>query len=292
MIKLQGVYSALVTPFNEDGTVDYGALRALIQWQIAEGVSGVSPVGTTGESPTLSPADHLKVIEATVEAAAGKAQIIAGTGANSTEEAIHLTREILGLGVDATLQVTPYYNKPNAEGLYRHFAAVADLGLPVVLYNVPGRSAKEIPLPVVERLAKHPNVCAIKEAAGSVDRVSAIRQIAPDLTILSGDDALALPMIAVGAQGVISVASNVIPREMSQMVRAALGGDFAQARALHERWYPLFRDLFCDTNPIPVKAALGMMGKIRPVYRLPLCAPDEQCTALLRGTLSALGLIK
>ncbi len=292
MIKLQGVYSALVTPFNEDGTVDYGALRALIQWQIAEGVSGVSPVGTTGESPTLSPTDHLKVIEATVEAAAGKVAIIAGTGANSTEEAIHLTREILGLGVDATLQVTPYYNKPNAEGLYRHFAAVADLGIPVVLYNVPGRSAKEIPLTVVERLAKHPNVCAIKEAAGSVDRVSAIRQIAPGLTILSGDDALTLPMIAVGAQGVISVASNVIPREMSQMVRAALDGDFAQARALHERWYPLFRDLFCDTNPIPVKAALGMMGKIRPVYRLPLCPPDERCAATLRATLAELGLIK
>ena len=219
MITLKGVYSALVTPFNDDGSVDYGALRALIQWQLEQGVSGVSPVGTTGESPTLSPADHLKVIEATVEAVAGKAQIIAGTGANSTEEAILLTKEIIGLGVDASLQVTPYYNKPNAEGLYRHFAAVADLGVPVVLYNVPGRSAKEIPLPVVERLAKHPNVCAIKEAGGSVDRVSAIRQIAPGLTILSGDDALTLPMIAVGAQGVISVASNVIPAEMSQMVR-------------------------------------------------------------------------
>lgn len=292
MITLKGVYSALVTPFNDDGSVDYGALRALIQWQLEQGVAGVSPVGTTGESPTLSPADHLKVIEATVEAVAGKAQIIAGTGANSTEEAILLTKEIIGLGVDASLQVTPYYNKPNAEGLYRHFAAVADLGVPVVLYNVPGRSAKEIPLPVVERLAKHPNVCAIKEAGGSVDRVSAIRQIAPDLTILSGDDALTLPMIAVGAQGVISVASNVIPAEMSRMVRLALEDDFAGARALHETWYPLFRDLFCDTNPIPVKAALAMMGKIRPVYRLPLCEPDAHCTAILRDCLTKLGLIK
>ena len=292
MITLKGVYSALVTPFNDDGTVDYGALRALIQWQLEQGVAGVSPVGTTGESPTLSPADHLKVIEATVEAVAGKAQIIAGTGANSTEEAILLTKEIIGLGVDASLQVTPYYNKPNAEGLYRHFAAVADLGVPVVLYNVPGRSAKEIPLPVVERLAKHPNVCAIKEAGGSVDRVSAIRQVAPGLTILSGDDALTLPMIAVGAQGVISVASNVIPAEMSRMVRLALEGDFAGARALHETWYPLFRDLFCDTNPIPVKAALAMMGKIRPVYRLPLCEPDTHCTAILRDCLAKLGLIK
>ena len=292
MLKLKGVFSALVTPFNTDGSVDYGALRALIQWQISEGVAGVSPVGTTGESPTLSPADHLKVIEATVDAVAGKARIIAGTGANSTEEAIHLTKEILGLGVDATLQVTPYYNKPNAEGLYRHFAAVADLGLPVVLYNVPGRSAKEIPLPVVARLAAHPNVCAIKEAAGSVDRVSAIRHLCPDLTILSGDDALTLPMLAVGAQGVISVASNVIPRAMSEMVNLALDGDFVKAREYHERYYGLFRDLFCDPNPSPVKAAPGMMGKIHPVYRLPLCPPDEASTETIRACLRGLGLIQ
>lgn len=291
MLKLKGVYSALVTPFNRDGSVDYGAFRSNIQWQIAEGVAGVSPVGTTGESPTLSPADHLKVIEATVEAVGGKAQIIAGTGANSTEEAIHLTKEILSLGVDATLQVTPYYNKPNAEGLYRHFSAVADLGIPVVLYNVPGRSAKEIPLPVVERLAKHPNICAIKEAAGSVDRVSAIRQICPDLTILSGDDSLTLPMISVGASGVISVCSNVIPNAMSQLVALALEGNFTEARKLHETYYPLFRDMFCDTNPIPVKAALGLMGKILPIYRLPLCEPDAACMEKIRATLTKLHLL-
>lgn len=291
MLKLKGVFSALVTPFNEDGSVDYGALRSLIQWQIAEGVAGVSPVGTTGESPTLSPADHLKVIEATVEAVGGKAKVIAGTGANSTEEAIHLTREILGIGVDATLQVTPYYNKPNAEGLYCHFAAVADLGVPVVLYNVPGRSAREIPLSVVERLAAHPNVCAIKEAAGSVDRVSAIRQRCPELTVLSGDDGLTLPMMAVGAEGVISVCSNVIPREMSEMVKLALDGDFVGARKLHERYYPLFCDMFCDTNPIPVKAALARMGKIHPVYRLPLCGPDAANQARIDACLKSLGLI-
>ena len=291
MLKLQGVFSALVTPFNHDGSVDYGALRSLIQWQIAEGVAGVSPVGTTGESPTLSPVDHLKVIEATVEAVEGKAKIIAGTGANSTEEAIHLTREIIGIGVDATLQVTPYYNKPNAEGLYRHFAAVADLGVPVVLYNVPGRSSKEIPLPVVERLAQHPNVCAIKEAAGSVDRVSAIRHRCPNLTVLSGDDGLTLPMISVGAEGVISVCSNVIPREMSQLVNLALAGDFAGARKLHEHYYGLFCDMFCDTNPIPVKAALALMGKIQPVYRLPLCAPDAANQAKIEACLKSLKLI-
>lgn len=291
MLKLKGVFSALVTPFNEDGSVDYGALRSLIQWQIAEGVAGVSPVGTTGESPTLSPADHLKVIEATVEAVAGRAKVIAGTGANATEEAIHLTREIVGIGVDATLQVTPYYNKPNAEGLYRHFSAVADLGVPVVLYNVPGRSAKEIPLAVVERLAKHPNVCAIKEAAGSVDRVSALRRACPGLTVLSGDDGLTLPMMAVGAEGVISVCSNVIPRAMSEMVNLALAGDFVKARALHERYYGLFCDMFCDTNPIPVKAALALMGKIRPIYRLPLCEPDAANQARIEASLRALELI-
>lgn len=291
MLKLKGVFSALVTPFNEDGSVDYGALRSLIQWQIAEGVAGVSPVGTTGESPTLSPTDHLKVIEATVEAVAGKVKVIAGTGANATEEAIHLTREIVGIGVDATLQVTPYYNKPNAEGLYRHFSAVADLGVPVVLYNVPGRSAREIPLSVVERLAKHPNVCAIKEAAGSVDRVSAIRHACPGLTVLSGDDGLTLPMMAVGAEGVISVCSNVIPRAMSEMVRLALAGDFVGARVIHERCYGLFCDMFCDTNPIPVKAALALMGKICPVYRLPLCAPDVANQARIEASLRALELI-
>ncbi len=291
MLKLEGVFSALVTPFNKDGGVDYGAFRDLIQWQIAEGVAGVCPVGTTGESPTLNPADHLKVIEATVDAVGGKAKIIAGTGANSTEEAIHLTQEVMGLGIDATLQVTPYYNKPNAEGLYRHFATIADLGVPVVLYNVPGRSAKEIPLAVVERLAKHPNVCAIKEAAGSVDRVSAIRQIAPELTILSGDDALTLPMISVGASGVISVCSNVIPKAMSQLVGAALAGDYKTARELHEKYYPLFRDMFCDTNPIPVKAALALMKKIELVYRLPLCEPSAEHMDKITACLRSLALI-
>lgn len=292
MVQLKGVYSALVTPFSKDGTkVDYGALRDLIRWQIAEGVAGVVPVGTTGESPTLNEADHLKVIEAAVEAVNGKAQVIAGTGANSTEEALRLTREVIGIGVDATLQVTPYYNKPNAEGLYRHFSAVADLGVPVVLYNIPGRSAREIPLPVVARLAKHPNVCAIKEAAGSVDRVSAVKHLCPDLTVLSGDDGLTLPMMAVGAAGVISVCSNVIPKEMSELVRLASEGDFAGALKLHRRYYGLFGTMFCDTNPIPVKAALAMMGKIELSYRLPLCEPDEANTERIRACLADLDLI-
>ncbi len=288
-MTLTGTYTALITPFNTDGSVDYSALRAFVQWQLSNGVEGLVPVGTTGESPTLDIHEHIKVISTTVEAAAGKAVIIAGTGANSTAEAIELTREVLNAGVHATLQVTPYYNKPNAEGLFRHFSAVADLGLPVVLYNVPGRAGKEIPLDVVVRLAANPAIAAIKEAGGSVDRVSAIRD-ACELPVLSGDDSLTLPMISVGASGVISVASNVIPKEMSALVRLALANDMAGARELHRTYYPLFRDLFLDTNPIPVKAALALMGRIHPVYRLPLCETSDKIRDQLSRTLRSLSL--
>ena len=292
MLDLHGTITAMVTPFGKDGGVDYGALRAFIDWQAENGVEGLVPVGTSGESPTLDHAEHLKVIEETIAHAAGRMKIIAGTGANSTAEAIALTKAVIDMGgADATLQVTPYYNKPNAEGIYRHFATVADLGLPVVLYNVPGRSGREIPLDVVERLAAHPNVAAIKEAAGSVERVSAIRSRCA-LTVLSGDDSLALPMIAVGAKGVISVASNVIPREMSDFIRTALAGDMAAARAAHERYYRLFHDLFIDTNPIMVKEALVMMGRIGPGFRLPLCETTDANRAQMRSTLAALGLVQ
>lgn len=291
MLELQGTITAMVTPFGKDGAVDYGALKALVEWQVAEGVEGLVPVGTSGESPTLDHVEHLKVIEETIAYAAGRVKIIAGTGANSTAEAVTLTKAVIAMGgADATLQVTPYYNKPNAEGIYRHFATVADLGLPIVLYNVPGRSGREIPLDVVVRLAAHPQVAAIKEAAGSVERVSAIRNRC-DLTVLSGDDSLALPMIAVGAKGVISVASNVIPKEMSDFIRAALADDLPTARAAHAKYYNLFHDLFIDTNPIMVKEALVMMGRIGPGFRLPLCETTEANRAQLRQTLAALGLI-
>lgn len=289
-MTLTGTFTALVTPFNTDGSVDYPALRDLVRWQIENGVTGLVPVGTTGESPTLEFAEHIQVISATAEAAAGKAVIIAGTGANSTAEAVKLTRAVLDVGVDATLQVTPYYNKPNAEGLYRHFLSIAELGLPVVLYNVPGRAGKEIPLDVVVRLASHPNIAAIKEAAGSVDRVSAIRN-ACELPVLSGDDSLALPMISVGACGVISVASNVIPKEMSALIRLALANDLAGARELHRVYYPLFRDLFIDTNPIPVKTALTLMSRVGPTFRLPLCEPPESVRDQVSRTLRSLNLL-
>ena len=290
---IQGTITAMITPFGKDGAVDYGRLAAFVDWQCESGVEGLCPVGTTGESPTLDHAEHHKVIEETIKAAKGRVKIIAGTGANSTAEAISLTKAAIAMGgADACLQVTPYYNKPNPEGLYRHFMTVADLGLPVVLYNVPGRSGREIPLDVVERLAAHPKVIAIKEAAGSVERVSAIKRRCPGFTVLSGDDSLALPMIAVGASGVISVASDVMPREISSFIRTALAGDMAEARRLHLKYYDLFHDLFIDTNPVMVKEALALMGRIDLVYRLPLCETTAANRAKIAETLKGLGVLK
>lgn len=291
-MKINGTITAMVTPFAKNGEVDYGRLSSIVEAQIAGGVEGICAVGTSGESPTLSPDEHHKVIEKTIEFAAGKLAVVAGTGANSTAEAVSLTKAVVSMGgADATLQVTPYYNKPNSEGLYRHFMTVADLGLPVILYNVPGRAGKEIPLDVVVRLAAHPNVVAIKEAAGSVDRVSAIKNAIPNFTVLSGDDSLTLPMISVGAEGVISVASNVIPREMSDMVRLALAGDFAKAREYHAKYYELFRDLFIDVNPVMVKEAMALMGRIERTFRLPLCETDDAKLAQMKKTLQGIGLL-
>ena len=283
----------MVTPCGKDGAVDYGRLAEFVDWQCESGVEGLCPVGTTGESPTLDHAEHHKVIEETIRFAKGRVKIIAGTGANSTAEAVSLTKAAIAMGgADACLQVTPYYNKPNPEGLYRHFMTVADLGLPVVLYNVPGRSGREIPLDVVARLSSHPMIVAIKEAAGSFERVSAIKARCPDLTVLSGDDSLALPMISVGAAGVISVASDVIPKEISDFIRTALAGDMAAARALHLKYYNLFHDLFIDTNPVMVKEALALMGKLDLVYRLPLCETTAANRAKIAETLKELGVLK
>ena len=291
-MKLSGSITAMITPFDTKGEVDYGKLKAIVEEQVAAGVEGICAVGTTGESPTLSHEEHHKVIEKTIEFANGKVTIVAGTGANSTSEAISLTKAVIDAGgADASLQVTPYYNKPNAEGLYRHFMTVADLGLPVILYNVPGRAGREIPLDVVARLASHPNIVAIKEAAGSVDRVSAIKNMLPDFTVLSGDDSLAVPMISVGAEGVISVASNVIPKEMGDMVRFAMAGDYVKAREYHNKYYKLFRDLFIDVNPVMVKEALALMGKIDRVFRLPLCETTDGNLERMKATLAGVGLI-
>jgi len=285
-MNLSGCYTALVTPFK-NGAVDYNTLTTLVEQQIAGGVTGLVPVGTTGESPTLTSKEHMKVIEFVLKAAAGRCQIIAGTGANSTAEAIHLSVEAASMGVDATLQVTPYYNKPSAEGLYRHFSVIAEKSnKPIVLYNVPGRTGKEIPLDVVKRLSVNPLVVAVKEAAGSVERVSAIKNLCgDDIVVLSGDDSLALPMVCVGARGVVSVASNIIPKQMSQMIAFALKNDFAAALKIHQQYYSLFKDLFVESNPIPIKAAMADLGMIAEEYRLPLCPMMPDTREKLRQTM-------
>jgi 4-hydroxy-tetrahydrodipicolinate synthase len=286
----QGTYTAIVTPFNRDGGVDYGKLAALVEDQLAAGITGLVPVGTTGESPTVDFEEHNKIIEVCIVTARRRCKIVAGTGANSTREALELTQHAKDAGADATLQVTPYYNRPSQAGLIKHFSAVADLGLPVMLYNIPGRTGREIELGTLLELVKHPNIVALKEAGGSVDRVSQILQRC-QIEILSGDDALTLPMMAVGALGVVSVATNVAPQPIVAMVAAALRGDWPAAQVLHKKYYRLFTDLFLDTNPVPVKAALAMQGKLEETYRLPLCAMAAAPRAKLAETLTALGLI-
>ncbi|MBO5761579.1 MAG: 4-hydroxy-tetrahydrodipicolinate synthase [Lentisphaeria bacterium] len=270
-MEMCGVYTALVTPFTKEGKVDYGKLGELLEIQIAGGVDGVVPVGTTGESPTLDAEEHMKVIEETVKRAAGRCKVMAGTGANCAEEAVALTKHAAEVGADCTLQVTPYYNKPTQEGLYRHFSMVADTcKLPVVLYNVPGRTGTPIAAETIARLAKNTNIIAVKEAGGSVERVSEILSLC-DIAVMCGDDSLTVPMMSVGAKGVISVASNIIPAELKKMTDACAAGDFASALLLHRKYYKLFKTLFIESNPIPVKAAMAILGQIEEVYRLPLC---------------------
>ena len=283
-MKIQGLYTALATPFS-NGSVDYGKLRDLVEFQIAGGVDGIVPVGTSGESPTLSMQEHAKVVEEVVKVANGRCIIMAGTGANSTEEAIHLTKEAKEIGADCSLQVTPYYNKPTQEGLYRHFSKIADdCGLPIVLYNVPGRAGVPIAANTIARLAGNSNVIAVKEAGGSVERVSEILSLC-NITILSGDDSLTLPMMSVGAEGIISVASNVFPAELKKMVDLCLNGIFTEALPIHRQFYRLFKDLFIETNPIPVKAAMVMRGMIEEEYRLPLCEMSPANRAVLEATM-------
>jgi len=287
----KGVYTAIVTPFDADGAVDFACLRALIDRQAAAGIDGIVPVGTTGESPTLSVDEHSRVIDETIAACDGRMKVIAGTGANSTAEALELTARAKAAGADGTLQVTPYYNKPNQEGLYRHFSAVADLGLPVVLYNVPGRTGRAIEVSTIARLAEHPSVVCVKEAGGCADRVSMILSTC-QIGILSGDDALTLPMMIAGGDGVISVASNVIPEVVVHMVQAARDERWSDARQIHLAHHKVFSDLFLDTNPIPVKAALAMMGLCQEVYRLPLCEMSNGLKEQLRATLQAAGALQ
>ncbi len=289
--RFTGTITALVTPFRR-GQVAYEDLAKLVAHQIKGGINGLVPVGTTGESPTLSHEEHMDVIRAVIAAARGRVPVIAGTGSNSTQEAVELTTLSDEAGADAMLVVAPYYNKPSQEGLYRHFATLAEAtDKPIILYSIPGRCGIEISVAVVERLrAKYSHVSTIKEAGGSVDRVDQLKQaMGRDITVLSGDDSLTLPFMSVGAEGVISVASNLYAREVGRMVQLALAHDFAKAGVLHRRLYPMFKAIFIEPNPVPIKAALVRAGIIASgEVRAPLCEMTAANARVLAATLAML----
>ena len=289
----KGSIVAIVTPFK-DGKIDEESFRELIEFHIENGTSAIVPCGTTGESATLSVEEHEKVIEITVDAVKGRVPVIAGTGANSTQEAIELTQHAKKAGADATLQVVPYYNKPTQEGLYQHFKTIAkEAPLPQVLYNIPGRTGLNMLPETVARLAELPEVVAIKEASGNLAQMAEIVELAGDkITLLSGDDNLTLPVLAIGGQGVVSVVANIVPKENAEMIDAWDRGDYGKAKELYYRLLPLCKAMFYETNPIPVKTALSMMGKISEEMRLPLYKMSDSNRERLRKVLKDFGLIK
>jgi len=286
-----GLSVALITPFKQ-GEVDYAALRQQIEFQVAAGTVCVCPVGTTGESPTLSHDEHERVISHVVEAAAGRVRVMAGTGSNSTAEALRLTKWAAREGADAALMVAPYYNKPTQQGFYEHYKAVAEaVGIPLCVYNIPGRTGKNIEPDTIARLAELPNITMVKEAAGSLDQASQILGTT-DLTLLSGDDSMTLPYMSVGGEGVISVVGNIVPRDMLAMVNAFRSGDAREACRWHHQLFPLCRDLLgLATNPIPIKAAMRMLGRDTGELRLPMTPLDERGQVSLRQTLAGYGLL-
>lgn len=287
--RFSGTWTAIVTPFR-NGQVDHAALRALVDWQVSEGIDGLVACGCTGEAATLSREEHLSVVETVLEAASGRVPVIGGAGKNDTAATVDLARAVAGLGVAGLLVITPYYNKPTPAGLEAHYSAVADAaGIPVMAYNVPGRTGTNMSPETVARIAGHPLVCAIKDAAGAAERVTAIRALSP-VAVLSGDDALALAQIALGATGVVSVASNVAPAAVAGMVRKALHSDLDGARRLNDRLHPLFGALFLETNPIPVKKALELMGRIGGELRLPLTAMSQSLVPRLQEAMAAAGV--
>ena len=289
-----GVMTALVTPFTSEGQVDEAAMRQLVEWQIESGINGLVVCGSTGEAATLTDEEYAQVVSLVVEAASHRVPVVAGAGSNNTERAIELSKMAQDAGVDGLLQVTPFYNKPTAQGLIAHFKAIAEaVDLPIIAYNVPGRTGQNMTADTCVRLNKSvPQVIAVKEASGSIEQVMAIRSMAPeDFLILSGDDALTLPMIAVGGDGLISVASNEIPAEMTEMVRLAREGDYQSARQMHYRWFDLMNINFIETNPQPVKTALSLMGRIEDNFRLPLVAMEADNIAKLKNVLVEKGLI-
>jgi len=290
-LNLEGSFVAIVTPFAEGGEVDYATLEKLVEFQVAAGTDGIIPAGTTGETPTISYEEHQKVIETVVRAANKRVKVIAGTGSNSTQKTIEMTKFAKAAGADAALVVVPYYNKPTQEGLYLHFKAVAEVGLPVVLYNVPGRSGAGLTPKTIARLAQLPNVVAIKEASGSLDQVTEILSLC-NITVLSGDDSLTLPMIAVGAKGVISVIANIVPDKLKKLVTLALAGDYEGARKLHLELFRLSRAMFVESNPIPIKTAMGLVGLCSASLRLPMSPLLPENVPVLENVLKEAGLLR
>ena len=288
-----GCGTALVTPFRHDFSLDEAALRRLVRRQIDAGIDFLVPCGTTGENPTLGRHEQLRVVEITLEEAAGRAPVLAGAGGYNTAEVIALAKELESMGVDGILSVTPYYNKPTAEGLYQHYRAIAAaVSLPVIIYSVPRRTATNVDTGTLKRLAEIDNIVGIKEASGDVSQIaSMLGHLPEDFVVLSGDDALALPVIALGGKGVISVVSNEIPAEMTELVRACREDNFERARRLQRRYLPLMEVNFIESSPIPVKAAMAAMGLLEPVWRLPLCAPRPENEEKIRGVLECLGLV-
>jgi 4-hydroxy-tetrahydrodipicolinate synthase len=289
-----GCGTALVTPFRRDLSLDEETLRSLVRRQIAAGINFLVPCGTTGESPTLSRDEHLRVVEITLEEAKGKVPVLAGAGGYNTREVIELAREVERMGVDGVLSVTPYYNKPTQEGLYQHYKAIAAaIRVPIIVYSVQGRTGVNVEPATMARLAQIENIVGVKEASGNLAQVaSIINEVPESFTVLSGDDAVTIPVMALGGRGIISVASNEIPREMAELAQACLRGDFAAARLLQKRWLPLMNVNFVESNPIPVKAAMGLMGLLEPVYRLPLVPPSPANLAKIEKALEAAGLLE
>ncbi len=288
-----GCGTALVTPFQRDLSLDEAALRKLVRRQIEAGINFLVPCGTTGENPTLTRAEHLHIVGITLEQAKGKVPVLAGAGGYNTREVIELAREVEHAGADGILSVTPYYNKPTQEGLYQHFKAIANaIRIPMIVYSVQGRTGVNIEPATLARLAQISNIVGVKEASGNIAQMaSVIQQVPETFAVLSGDDAVTLPLIALGGQGVISVVSNEIPAEMTGLARLCLNGDFAGARAVQRKYLPLMEINFVESNPIPVKAALGLMGLLDPVYRLPMCPPRPENLSRIEQVLESLGLV-
>ena len=289
----QGCGTAIVTPFQANGSLDEPTLRKLVRRQIDRGIHFLVPCGTTGESPTLTREEHLRVVAITAEEAKGKVPVVAGAGGYNTAEVIELAREIEAIGVQGLLSVTPYYNRPTQEGLYRHFKAIADaVPLPMIIYSVQGRTAVNVEPATLARLAQVDNIVAVKEASGNISQMaSVIHQVPDSFSVLSGDDAITIPLIALGGRGIISVASNEIPGEMSKLAQAALDGDYATARVLQREWLPLMEINFVEPNPQPVKWAMAKMGLLEPVWRLPMCEPSDANKAKIEAVLRKTGLL-